>query len=179
MPRWSPRARGGCRSRATAERGKALGRLRLAYLPARWITAAIIGTLAAGLARGALAHGGGLDGLGCHHDRKLGGYHCHRGPLAGRSFSSPAEAMQALSGSGPASPGRAPGAPAPLRAADPAAAVRSGEAVLQARGYDTGPVDGQLDPRSKTALRLFEEESGLRPTGRLDAPTLRALGVQP
>lgn len=26
----------------------------------------------------ALAHGGGLDSAGCHHDRKLGGYHCHR-----------------------------------------------------------------------------------------------------
>jgi hypothetical protein len=26
----------------------------------------------------ALAHPGGLDGNGCHHDRKNGGYHCHR-----------------------------------------------------------------------------------------------------
>ncbi|WP_345784495.1 excalibur calcium-binding domain-containing protein [Agrilutibacter niabensis] len=25
------------------------------------------------------AHGGGLDANGCHHDRKHGGYHCHRG----------------------------------------------------------------------------------------------------
>lgn len=25
------------------------------------------------------AHGGGLDSSGCHHDRKRGGYHCHRG----------------------------------------------------------------------------------------------------
>ena len=28
----------------------------------------------------AFAHRGGLDSLGCHHDRKRGGYHCHRGP---------------------------------------------------------------------------------------------------
>jgi endonuclease YncB( thermonuclease family) len=27
----------------------------------------------------ASAHGGGLDASGCHHDRKRGGYHCHRG----------------------------------------------------------------------------------------------------
>ncbi|QNP42108.1 excalibur calcium-binding domain-containing protein [Lysobacter terrestris] len=27
----------------------------------------------------AYAHGGGLDANGCHHDRKHGGYHCHRG----------------------------------------------------------------------------------------------------
>jgi len=28
------------------------------------------------------AHGGGLDAQGCHHDRKHGGYHCHRGNAA-------------------------------------------------------------------------------------------------
>ena len=26
-----------------------------------------------------LAHGGGLDDFGCHHNKKSGGYHCHRG----------------------------------------------------------------------------------------------------
>lgn len=25
------------------------------------------------------AHGGGLNAAGCHHDRKRGDYHCHRG----------------------------------------------------------------------------------------------------
>lgn len=44
----------------------------------------------------AFSHGGGLDSLGCHHDRARGGYHCHRGPLAGRSFASKAEAEKAL-----------------------------------------------------------------------------------
>jgi len=44
----------------------------------------------------ASSHGGGLDALGCHHDRKAGGYHCHRGLLAGRSFGSKAEAVAAL-----------------------------------------------------------------------------------
>lgn len=28
----------------------------------------------------ALAHGGGLDRNGGHHDRQRGGYHCHRDP---------------------------------------------------------------------------------------------------
>jgi hypothetical protein len=27
----------------------------------------------------AAAHGGGLNAEGCHHDRRNGGYHCHRG----------------------------------------------------------------------------------------------------
>jgi len=39
-------------------------------------------------------HGGGLDAYGCHHDRKHGGYHCHRGQFAGQAFASQAE-MQA------------------------------------------------------------------------------------
>ncbi|MCI0719387.1 MAG: YHYH domain-containing protein [Acidobacteria bacterium] len=42
------------------------------------------------------AHGGGLDSFGCHHNRKAGGYHCHRGALAGRSFSSKDEALKAM-----------------------------------------------------------------------------------
>ena len=32
------------------------------------------------------AHGGGLDSLGCHNDKRSGTYHCHRGKLAGRVF---------------------------------------------------------------------------------------------
>lgn len=46
----------------------------------------------------ALAHGGGLDKLGCHHNRKAGGYHCHRGLLAGQEFSSKGEALKVLQG---------------------------------------------------------------------------------
>ena len=42
------------------------------------------------------AHGGRTDSLGCHHNRKAGGYHCHSGPLGGRSFSSKSQAQAAL-----------------------------------------------------------------------------------
>jgi hypothetical protein len=42
------------------------------------------------------AHGGGLDSHGCHHNRKDGGYHCHRGPLAGRAFASKDEMLKEL-----------------------------------------------------------------------------------
>lgn len=55
------------------------------------------------------SHGGGLDGQGCHHNRKAGGYHCHRGPLAGRSFPSKTDAARALSGN--RDPGARPRAP--------------------------------------------------------------------
>jgi hypothetical protein len=42
------------------------------------------------------SHSGGLDGHGCHHDRKNGGYHCHQGPLAGQSFASKQEMLATL-----------------------------------------------------------------------------------
>lgn len=48
-------------------------------------------TLAA--AHESAAHGGGLDRHGCHHDRKRGGYHCHRGGTA-----PPASAFDGASG---------------------------------------------------------------------------------
>lgn len=55
-------------------------------------------------------HGGGLDVHGCHHDRKRGGYHCHRGPLAGQHFASKAEMLQGLQET------TRPRAPAPAQA---------------------------------------------------------------
>lgn len=48
------------------------------------------------LVENVLAHGGGLDAYGCHRDRKRGGYHCHRGPLAGHAFASKEEMLRAL-----------------------------------------------------------------------------------
>ncbi len=57
-----------------------------------------------GLPTFAIAHGGGLDSLGCHHNKKQGGYHCHRGQLAGQDFSSKAEALKVLQGDVAVSP---------------------------------------------------------------------------
>ena len=69
----------------------------------------------------ALGHGGRTDSLGCHNDRQRGGYHCHNGPLDGRSFSSKEEALRALesrtspppSSSEPDTPQPAPVTPTP------------------------------------------------------------------
>ena len=55
-------------------------------------TLLIIATLSLSLT----PHGGGLDSLGGHHDRKKGSYHVHRGPLAGQSFTSKADALKAF-----------------------------------------------------------------------------------
>ena len=56
-------------------------------------------------------HGGGLDASGCHHNRKLGAYHCHRGPSAGLSFTSQAEMLRASEGNAAVAP--KPVAPVP------------------------------------------------------------------
>jgi hypothetical protein len=45
----------------------------------------------------AYPQGGELDGYGCHNNRKTGGYHCHRGSLAGQSFNSKEEMLKKLS----------------------------------------------------------------------------------
>ena len=41
-------------------------------------------------------HGGGLDELGGHNEKKAGTYHLHRGPLSGRDFDSKSDAKDAL-----------------------------------------------------------------------------------
>ena len=86
------------------------------------------------LAMDAAAHGGGLNAEGCHHDRKNGGYHCHRGgapvrmpaPPPGNHFSpAPPDGQRFNGGRGDAdtyyancSQARAAGA-APVRRGDP------------------------------------------------------------
>ncbi len=45
------------------------------------------------LASVARAHGGALDELGCDNAPRRSNYHCHRGPLAGQTFRSKAEAQ--------------------------------------------------------------------------------------
>lgn len=53
-------------------------------------TSAFFATLVVlGAASSVAAHGGGLNAEGCHHDRKNGGYHCHRAAAAGVRRSTP------------------------------------------------------------------------------------------
>lgn len=120
----------------------------------------------------ALAHGGGLDALGCHHDRKRGGYHCHRGSLAGRSFSSKAGALQAQQNQASSRASKA--APRttiqPLISTSPTA-VSSSELVtttqylLATLGYPAGPADGQLGSATRAAIEAFQRDHLLRVDG--------------
>jgi hypothetical protein len=47
---------------------------------------------------------------------------------------------------------------------------------LAKRGYYKGKVDGELGDGSRSALRRFQKDNKLKETGRIDEPTLRALG---
>jgi peptidoglycan hydrolase-like protein with peptidoglycan-binding domain len=48
---------------------------------------------------------------------------------------------------------------------------------LMSRGYYQGSVDGRSGRRTELALRAFQLQSGLPPTGRLDMSTLQTLGL--
>jgi hypothetical protein len=63
----------------------------------------------------------------------------------------------------------------PRQAADDP--VREVQRRLNAAGYDAGPVDGILGPRTKRALIHYQAVQGLELTGELDAATLERLGV--
>jgi peptidoglycan hydrolase-like protein with peptidoglycan-binding domain len=56
------------------------------------------------------------------------------------------------------------------------AKVQEIQRALQAKGYDPGPLDNIIGPRTKAALVKFQKDNGL-PIGALDIQTLKALGV--
>jgi peptidoglycan hydrolase-like protein with peptidoglycan-binding domain len=55
--------------------------------------------------------------------------------------------------------------------------VRQAQERLMSEGFDPGPVDGVLSWETRQALKDFQELKRLQPTGRLDAPTIGALGI--
>ena len=57
-------------------------------------------------------------------------------------------------------------------------AVREAQQALQQKGYDVGPIDGVMGPKTSAALREFQQAQGLKASGRLDQRTLAALDVQ-
>ncbi len=51
--------------------------------------------------------------------------------------------------------------------------------ALQAAGFYTGPVDGNLGPNTMAAVGAFQKSKGLADDGYLTVETVRALGVSP
>ena len=56
--------------------------------------------------------------------------------------------------------------------------VRQVQDLLTARGYDVGPADGRMGPRTRNAVAAFQEELGLPATGEIDPGVVVALQQQ-
>ena len=54
---------------------------------------------------------------------------------------------------------------------------REVQEALKAKGNDPGPIDGRMGPKTRTALKAFQEASGLKATGQLDNQTAEKLGI--
>jgi peptidoglycan hydrolase-like protein with peptidoglycan-binding domain len=49
--------------------------------------------------------------------------------------------------------------------------VQATQAALKAAGYDPGPADGQMGPKTAAALKAFQAAKGLPVTGQIDSAT--------
>jgi peptidoglycan hydrolase-like protein with peptidoglycan-binding domain len=63
----------------------------------------------------------------------------------------------------------------------PAAAQNSNVSAVQNalkdKGFDPGPIDGIMGPRTRAALRRYQTQNHLKVDGRLDSETQASLGV--
>ena len=66
-------------------------------------------------------------------------------------------------------------APPAASAPAPTGNVAAVQRALGALGYDAGPPDGQMGPRTQAAIAAFQRDRGIAPTGRVDAATIAAL----
>jgi len=57
--------------------------------------------------------------------------------------------------------------------------VRAAQQALQDKGYDVGPIDGIMGPKTQAAIRGFQQKEGIQASGQLDARTRSALNVGP
>jgi peptidoglycan hydrolase-like protein with peptidoglycan-binding domain len=55
--------------------------------------------------------------------------------------------------------------------------VRSAQMALRDRGYYNGPINGQMTPATRDALRRFQRDQNLTVTGDINLATARALGL--
>jgi peptidoglycan hydrolase-like protein with peptidoglycan-binding domain len=56
--------------------------------------------------------------------------------------------------------------------------IEQAQRMLKEKGYYTGEVTGKLDKDTREAIKRFQEASGLKKTGTLNAETLEKMGIQ-
>jgi peptidoglycan hydrolase-like protein with peptidoglycan-binding domain len=55
--------------------------------------------------------------------------------------------------------------------------VSEAQRTLQRLGYEPGPIDGVVGPRTRSALLSFQETKGLAATGQLDPESMARLDI--
>jgi peptidoglycan hydrolase-like protein with peptidoglycan-binding domain len=55
--------------------------------------------------------------------------------------------------------------------------MRKVEEALKAKGYDPGPINGEMDAQTRQAVRDFQKKNNMADTGIVDQATADALGV--
>jgi hypothetical protein len=56
--------------------------------------------------------------------------------------------------------------------------IRQVQQKLTEMGFHAGEVDGQWGPQTQSAIKNFQQQKGLEPTGQLDKKTMDELGVE-
>ena len=54
--------------------------------------------------------------------------------------------------------------------------IRQVQQALQRKGFDPGPLDGIAGPRTREAIRKYQDRFGMKASGKIDNQTLFALG---
>ena len=54
-------------------------------------------------------------------------------------------------------------------------AVINVQRILAKNGYDAGPADGVMGDKTRAAIKAFQKDNGMQPTGQLDEKVVRAL----
>ena len=60
---------------------------------------------------------------------------------------------------------------------DPPETVRRVQQILKSQGYDPGPINGVLGPKTEEALLQYQQKENIEATGWLDRETKARLGV--
>ena len=56
--------------------------------------------------------------------------------------------------------------------------TRAAQEALKNQGFDPGPADGRMGPRTRSALSDYQRKNDLPVTGRLDDATMAKLNVR-
>lgn len=96
-------------------------------------------------------------------------------PPVERAVPAQADATEVPSAAGPAAEASAGLTPAPASAEDRRAMIRSVQRALSDAGFDPGPSDGLMGPKTRAAVKQYQRRAGVDADGEIDAQLLQQL----